>query len=115
MYSTALADWTMSFRVIPRTIVEGSILPLSRLPSRFGLLNTPTEFLQGGKNPLPNECLGYDIKQSDGEVPMIRELLGMQNTPSLSSLPFTLWPEMVSPDRALSLSQKELNCVLMLN
>ena len=43
------------------------------------------------------------------------ELYGMRNTPSLPLLPGTLWPGMVAPDRALSMSQIELNCILMLN
>ena len=33
----------------------------------------------------PNQCPGYDTKQSDGEVPV--KLWGMQNTPSLPLLP----------------------------
>ena len=39
-----------------------------------------------------NECLGYDTK-SDGEAPVILELWGMLNTPSLLSLSGPLWPE----------------------
>ena len=31
-----------------------------------------------GKNA-PNECLGYDTKKSDGEVPVMLELCEMQN------------------------------------
>ena len=34
-----------------------------------------------------NECPAYDIKQSDGEVPVMLELWGMWSTPSLSLLP----------------------------
>ena len=30
------------------------------------------------------QCPGYDTKQSDGEVPVILELWGMQSIPSLS-------------------------------
>ena len=30
-----------------------------------------------GYNPPPNECPGYDTKQSDGEVPAMLELWGM--------------------------------------
>ena len=56
----------------------------------------------------PNECSGYDTKQSDGEVPV------MQSTPSLPSLPGPLWPGLVAPDKVLSMSQIELNCVLTL-
>ena len=40
-----------------------------------------------------NECLGYGTKQSDGEAPVLLEFWGMQSTPSLSSLPGSLWPE----------------------
>ena len=54
-------------------------------PSRLGLQNTPTASLQRGK-PLPNECPGYDTKQSDGEASVIPELWGMQSTPLLPSI-----------------------------
>ena len=39
----------------------------------------------------------------------------MQNTPSLPSLPGSLWPGVVAPDRVLSISRIELNSVLKLN
>ena len=41
------------------------------------------------------------------------ELWGMQSTTSLSSLPDPLWPGVVAPDRVLSISQIELNCVIL--
>ena len=57
-----------------------------------------------GKDPLPpNECPVYDTKQSDGEVPVMLGLCGMQSTPSLPLLPGPLWPGVVAPDRALSM------------
>ena len=62
-----------------------------------------------------NECLEYEIKQSDGEVPVMLELFGMRNSPSLPSLPGSLWPAVVARDRVLSMGQIELNWVLMLN
>ena len=77
------------------------------LPSRLGLQNTPTVPLQRGKTP--NKCPVFDIKQSDGEVWGVRSAL------SLPLIPGPLWPGVVAPDRVLSLSQIELNCVLMLN
>ena len=43
------------------------------------------------------------------------ELWIRQTTPSLLSLPGPLWPGVVTPDRALSMSQIELNSVLLLN
>ena len=49
----------------------------------------------------PNECPGYDAKQSDVEVPVMLELLGMWSTPSLPLLPGPLWLRVVAPDRAL--------------
>ena len=55
------------------------------------------------KTPPPNECPGYDTKESDGEVPAVLELWGMRSTPSLPSLPGPLWPGVVAPDRALSM------------
>ena len=54
-----------------------------------------------GVRPPPNECPGYDTKQSDGEVPAMLELWGMRSTSSLPSLPGPLWPGVVAPDRAL--------------
>ena len=56
-----------------------------------------------GVTPPPNECPRYDTKQSDGKVPVMLGLWGMQSTPSLPSLPGPLWPRMVAPDRALSM------------
>ena len=57
---------------------------------------------------------GYDIKQSDGEVPVLLELWGMRSTPSLPSLSGPLWPRLIAPDRVLSMCQIELNCVITL-
>ena len=74
-----------------------------------GLYNTPT-----GETP-PNECPGYDNKPPHGEVLVMLELSEMQSTPLLPSLPSLLWPRVVPPDKVLSMSQIELNCVLMLN
>ena len=62
----------------------------------------PTVSLQRGKNP-PNECPGYNTKQSEGEVQVMQEPWGTRNTPSLPLLPGPLWPGMVAPDRALSI------------
>ena len=63
----------------------------------------------------PNECLLYDIKQSDGEAPVMLSFGGMQSNPLLLSLPGPLWPGMKAPDRVLSMGQIDLNSVLMLN
>ena len=52
--------------------------------------------------PAPsNECLGYDAKQSDGEVPIMLELWEMQSIPLLPSLPGPLWSRVVAPDKGL--------------
>ena len=72
------------------------------LPSRLKLWNTLIVPLQMGKTS-PNECPRYDTKQSDGEVPVMLELWGMHSTPSMSLLPGPLWPEVVVPDRVLSM------------
>ena len=56
-----------------------------------------------------------DIKQFDGEAPVMMELWEMQSTPSLLSLTGPLWPGVVAPDRVLSMCRLELNSVLMLN
>ena len=63
----------------------------------------------------PNECPGYDTKQSDGEVPAVLELWGIRSTTSLPSLPGPPWPGVVAPDRALSYGWNKTNGILMLN
>ena len=82
--------------------------------SSFIWFDLPNQ-LQNTPKRLPNECPGYDTKQSDGEAPVMLELWGMQNTPLLPSLPGPAWPGVVAPDRILSMGQIELNCVLMFN
>ena len=60
----------------------------------------------------PNECPGYDTKQSDGETPVMWELWEMQSTPSLPLLPAPLWAGIVAPDRTLSMDSIELAAYL---
>ena len=68
---------------------------------------------------LPNECPGYDTKQSDGEVPEMLELWGMQNTPSFSSLLGQPWPWVVTSQIELfdiwteckQMTYTKLNCL----
>ena len=52
-------------------------------------------FLQRGKTPTPNECPGYDTKQSDGKVPAR--------------------PGMVAPDKGPINGLNRTNGTLMLN
>ena len=73
---------------------------------------TDCTFAEEARPPSPHECPGYDTKQSDGEVPVMLELWGMQKTPSLLLLPGPLWPEVVAPDRALSMGKIELTAYL---
>ena len=76
----------------------------------------------------PNECPRYDTKKSDSEVPVMLELWGMRSTPSLPSLPGSLWFGAVAPDKGpiYGLNRIKpwfleftdfllLNCVFMLN
>ena len=46
----------------------------------------------------PNECPGYDTKQSNGEVQVMLELWRIWSIPSLPLLLGLLWPRMVAPD-----------------
>ena len=43
------------------------------------------------------------------------ELWGMRTTLSLPALPCQLWPDVVAPDKVLSMGQIELNCIIMLS
>ena len=62
-----------------------------------------------------NGCPRHDMKQSDGEGPIILGLWGIQSTPWLSSLPGPLLPRVVAPDRVLSeckqIPYAKLNCL----
>ena len=73
---------------------------------------------RGVRHTLINECLGYDIKPSDGEAPALK-IWGMCSTPSLPLLPGPLWPRGITPHGVLSMSQIEqtmcANKWLMLN
>ena len=84
------------------------------LGSRLWLQNTPTAPLQRKKNPF-NECPGYETKQSNGAVPVMLELWGMRSTPLLSSLPGTLWPGVVAPDKGPLNGLNRTNGILTLN
>ena len=74
-----------------------------------------TKCFSAEKQDFPNECPGYDSKQSDDQVPIMLELCGMQSTASLPSLPSPLWRGVVAPEMVLSMRQIEVNCVLMLH
>ena len=76
-------------------------------PSRLRPQNTPIASMQRDKTP-PQRVSWYDTNQSDGEVPVMQELLGMQSPSSLPSLPSPLWPGVVALDRILSMGQIEL-------
>ena len=51
------------------------------LISMLGLYNMLTASLQRGETPSPRSS-GYDIKQSDGEAPVMLEFSGMWSTSS---------------------------------
>ena len=78
------------------------------LLNRLGLKNKPTTSLQRGKTFSPNKYPGHDIKQSEGEAPVMLEFWGMQSTPLMPSLPGPLWLIVVLPNRVLSKDQIEL-------
>ena len=69
----------------------------------------------GKKPPLHHECPRFDTKQSDGGVPVILELWGMQSTPAFPSLPGLLCLRVVAPDRVLSIGQIGLSREFLLN
>ena len=58
--------------------------------------NTLTASLSKSKTPPRNKCPGYDIKQSDGEAPVLK-LWEMWSTPSLPLLQGLFWPGVVAP------------------
>ena len=67
-----------------------------------------TDYISAQQEDSPNECPGYDTKQSDGEASVMLEPWGMQTTPSLPSLPGPLRLRVIAPNRALSMGQIEV-------
>ena len=55
----------------------------------------------------PNECPGYDSKQSD-DVTLVLEHWGLWSTLSLPLFSGPLRPRVVAPDRVLSMGQIDL-------
>ena len=76
---------------------------VAKLAVRGGCKIDWLHLCRGVKHP-PNECPGYDTKQSDDKVPVMQGHWGMRSTPSLPLLPGPLWPGMVPPDRVQSRS-----------
>ena len=56
----------------------------------------------GGRKAPHHDYLRYDTKQSDGEVPVMLELLEMRSTPLFPLPPGPLWSGVVASDRVLS-------------
>ena len=94
-YDSWSKDWCNDWFIVSFT---RSLCPVS-----WGCRIHWLHLCRGVRPPPPNECPGYETKQSDGEVPAVLELWGMQSTPSLPSLPGPLWPRVVAPDRVLSM------------
>ena len=74
-----------------------------------------TNCFSAARQDTPNECPGYDTKQSDGEIPVMLELWGIQSFPLLPSLPGPLFLLVVVYDRVLSMDQIELKCAFIQN
>ena len=60
-----------------------------------------------GVRPPSNQCLGYDIIQSNGEAPALK-FWGILSTPSRSLIRGSLWFGVVAPNKVLCMSQTEL-------
>ena len=67
-----------------------------------------TDSISAGVWLPPYGCPWYDTKQSNVDAPVMLELWGMWNTPSLPSFPGQLWPRVVAPGRVPSMGQIEL-------
>ena len=79
-------------------VMSSLVLLLWYCPVSWGCKRHQMLLCRGVRPPF-YECQGYDTKQSDGEVPVMLELWGMQNTPLLLLLPGPLWHGVVAPDK----------------
>ena len=67
-----------------------------------------TDYTSAEGQGSPNDCSGYDTKQSNVKASVILELWGMRSNPLLLSLPDQLLLGVVAPDRILSMDQIKL-------
>ena len=74
------------------SMYESTLLPKNKITQSAGTVEYTDCISAEGLDSPHNKCPGYDTKQSDGEVPVMLELWGMQSTPSLPSLSGPLWP-----------------------
>ena len=64
---TDLGEGKLNFWIIRKNMIGG--LPSYTYPSAEPVAYTNCIFVEGCKTPtITNECLGYDIKPSDGEA-----------------------------------------------
>ena len=100
-------------RVIPKTqnmVYNTSLFNTLHYKVR---IEGKVELSREGKSPPPsNKCPRYEIKQSNGEAPVMLELWGMQSNPSLPPLPCPFWSGVVPPDRILFVNQIGLYDIL---
>ena len=66
-----------------------------------------TDCISAERKTYPTGYPGYDIKQSDGEATVMKEIWGMWSIPSFPSLLGPHWPEVGAPDRVLSMAKIE--------
>ena len=71
-------------------------------PQRKQELSIETMHLYRGVRLSSNECPEYDIKQSDGEAPI------MLGYPFIDIAPTSTWLRVVAPERVLSIGQIEM-------
>ena len=105
-------DWTSSINL---SIHLSIYLMVSRKVHMMTESAEYTDRISSERWDFPDECRLYDTQQSDCEVLVMLELLEMQSTPLLPSLPCSVWLWVIVPDKVLSIGQIGLNCVLMLN
>ena len=95
-YSIANTNNYKWFHVLPSNSNRNP--PICPLAQPAGVVEYTDCTSAEGQHPPSNECPRYDTKQSDGEVPVMLRLWGMQSTPSLPLLPGPLWPGVVASD-----------------
>ena len=137
--STLISFLLFLFPLLSSSLISFLLFPFpllsSSLPLFFNFLYAQSAggcrihrlLLCRGVRPPPNECPGYDSKQSDGEVPAMIKLWGMWSTSLLPSFPGPLWLKVVALDKGpiygLNRTKRwlaftvfiHLNCVFMLN
>ena len=108
-----LRQFLLVFSTPDGSFVCANFLRLISCPVGLGCRIHRLHLCRGVQFPQRMSC--YYSKPSESKASVMLKLWGMQSTPSLLSLPGSIWLWVVAPDLVIFIEQIERNCVIRLN